>query len=589
MLYIFTTLLLLLTVQTGACSDMVITSTARLDEVSVDTVQSGVNEFHLISIDGFTMPLDTPWKAGFPSVPYSISTFLLPNGMQVDSVARTAETWDTLPGKYCLYPAQSGFLTDSVFASPDYSTYHSIQPYPAQPVTVSRQGSAMGYSVVSLCCSPVRYIPADSSVLILTSAAFSVVTAPSEFQQTVPERETAFSAAVRNRGIHSLVSNPSGISLYPQIRQLSPAGRSGALNITMSPSLQGDAVDMVIVTSSELLPEFEEFADYRTSQGIVTVVRSVEWVDQFYSGCDTQERIRNFIRDAHLKWGIQAVILGGDDGVVPARQSNGWDYTPGPFPTYLLPSDDYYADIDGSWSYDGTNWRPESVDSFLDLCVGRWPCNTPENTALLFNKILLPEVFPENFARKLLVIGSNNPAGTGASDMISLVSQLESSQAVPEHLDPPETLFFPHSLPGGDLCRNTALAEFDQGYNVIFHADHSEIHKLATARNGTLGQYMWDSDFSTMNNFNEPSILWTLGCETGHFGGACCYSEAGLLTSPSSGLIASISNARGGVHAQKVSAYAFADALYLSLPYWVLLHLPSALLFRARSPTSLQA
>ncbi|MCD6588353.1 MAG: hypothetical protein J7K88_07365, partial [Candidatus Fermentibacteraceae bacterium] len=42
----------------------------------------------------------------------------------------------------------------------------------------------------------------------------------------------------------------------------------------------------------------------------------------------------------------------------------------------------------------------------------------------------------------------------------------------------------------------------------------------------------------------------------------CCYSEAGLLTSPSSGLIASISNARGGVHAQKVSAYAFADALY---------------------------
>ncbi|MCK5842649.1 MAG: fibronectin type III domain-containing protein, partial [Candidatus Sabulitectum sp.] len=115
---------------------------------------------------------------------------------------------------------------------------------------------------------------------------------------------------------------------------------------------------------------------------------------------------------------------------------------------------------------------------------------------------------------------------------------------------------------GGDLCRSNALEEFDQGYNLIIHADHSEVHKLATAGNGTLGQYMWDSDFSTMNNSGKPSILWTLGCETGHFDGAFSFAEAGLLASQNTGLVAVMANARGGLHAQKVTVYAFCDALF---------------------------
>jgi hypothetical protein len=565
MVYFFSTVLLLVTAGTEFSRSIAAICTADPVDVSVDTMCVQGVQYNLISIDGFDMPMNTSETAGFPSLPYSVHTFLLPEGSQIDSLVVVSETWDTLPGKYCLLPAQSGFFTDTVFVQTDFSVSGSTQHFPDWAVTVSRQGSAMGYSVASLSCSPLRYIPKDSTVLILTSATYDVRTVPAEYEQLTPERETAFGAAVRNSGVLSLVSNPSEISSYRKVYQTDYFGRTAALSITESPSSQGDGVDMVIVTGDGLARVFEEFADYRTCQGIITVVRTVQWIDQFYSGCDTQERIRNFIRDAYIKWGVQAVILGGDDGVVPVRESNGWNYMPGPFPTSLLPSDDYYADIDGNWSYDGTNWRPQSVNSFLDLCVGRWPCNTPEDVTTMFNKIKLyeqPDDFPDNFARKLLVIGSNNPAGTGAFDMDSLVSQLRDSHAVPEHLDPPATLYFPHSLPGGDLSRNTALVEFNLGYNLILHSDHSEIHKLATAGNGTLGQYMWDSDFSTMSNTNMPSILWTLGCDTGHFDGAYCYSEAGLLTSANSGLVASMSNSRGGMHAQKVTAYAFCDALY---------------------------
>jgi hypothetical protein len=230
-----------------------------------------------------------------------------------------------------------------------------------------------------------------------------------------------------------------------------------------------------------------------------------------------------------------------------------------------MPSDDYYVDIDGDWSYDRTMWSTELSENYLDLCAGRWPVNNSDDVDLIFTKLQLyeqPENVPKDFARKLLLISVNDVAGNGADDMIYLTTQLENSAAIPEYLDEPTALYFPYSLPGGNLCRSTALNEFNQGYNLIIHADHAEIHKLATAGKSTLGQFMWDSDFATMTNFNEPSILWTLGCSPGHFDGAKCFAECGLLTSPSSGLAAVISNSRYGLFNQYVTYYAFCDALF---------------------------
>lgn len=53
---------------------------------------------------------------------------------------------------------------------------------------------------------------------------------------------------------------------------------------------------------------------------MVTVVRTVEWIGERYSGCDTPERIRNFLRDAHQRWGVEFVLLGGNAETVPCRQ-----------------------------------------------------------------------------------------------------------------------------------------------------------------------------------------------------------------------------------------------------------------------------
>ncbi len=537
---------------------------ARPGSVEIAAVTIGNGEFHSTGIPGFQSSSHGIIPPGAPALPHMSRSFLLPPGTEVDSVIINSETWARIPGIFALQPRQFDTFDENSFTPPDPAAYSGTEPFPSEPAAVFRQGAAMGCRVVTLVGYPLRYTPSSGELEILTSVSVSLSLSPSTDPVAAPLRESVFSSNLRLRGIESLVSNPGDIGLYsaPPVETFS--GETGPLAITEFPSPQGNCVDMVIVTSDGMAELFQQLADHRTQRGIVTTVRTVQWIDQHYGGSDTQERIRNFLQSAHQHWGIQAVLLGGDDGVVPARHTGGWEYIPVPYPAYQLPSDDYYGDLDGNWSYDGSVWRVISSPGFLDLCTGRWPVNNAPDFETMFEKLKLyedPPTPPEDFARRILLMGSDNPAGSGASDLMELAERLR-SHSVPLYLDDPVELYYPHSLPAGDLNRNNALAEFDQGYNLIIHAGHSEIHKLGTAGNGTLGQYMWDSDFSTMGNAGEPSMLWTLGCDAGHFDGAFSFAEAGLLTGEDTGLTAVISNARGGLHSQISTAYTFCDALF---------------------------
>ncbi len=538
---------------------------AEMSDITVDTLNVNGIDYHLLRAAGFTGWGDGVRAPGEPQLPSSSVTVLLPPDSRVDHLEITGEEWVTLPGLYLLFPRQRGLTDDTLFIPPDSAVYSMQTSFPASPLVVSRQGSALGYSVVTLTGTPLRCIPADGTVQVLTSMEVAIHTAPSDEQRLCPERETAWSSEVRDRGIMALVCNPGDIQLYSRPATASLSQRNSPLVITDSPSMMGDGVDLVIITGAELEEAFRQVADHRTRQGIVTTVRTVEWIEQHYSGCDLPEMIRNFLRDAHVEWGVQAVLLGGDDGVVPVRQCNGWVYYTYPYPTYQMPSDDYFADIDGDWTAQGGIWSTGYQTGYLDLCVGRWPVDDPGDVETMFRKLLLyeqPEDFPEGYGRSLLLMGSNDVCGSAADDMMELRALLDSSSAVPTFLDEPTELYFPHSLPAGDLCRINALLEFDRGYNLILHADHSETHKLATAGKNTLGQYMWDSDFATMENDGRPSILWTLGCGSGHFDGADCFVEAGLTTHTGTGLVAAIANARYGLFNQSQTYFVFCDALF---------------------------
>jgi len=568
----------------GASADIIFEPSCTREEVSIDTVDVEGTIYHIVSVTDFPLPMSGEYSEGLPSIPFTAQTFLLPPDIAIDTILITSASWDTLPGRYYLYPAQSGSMEDTTFALPDTEVYASEDPFPSQPVAVTRQGSAMGYSVVSFSGTPVRYIPSDSLLMVLTSVSLDIRTCRSEFERIAPVRETEWSASIRERGILSLVANPSAICLYQRPTILSHGERISPLNILDSPSLEGDGVDMLIITAGpngsvpDLTSAFKELADYRTAQGIITIIRTVDWIDNLYSGCDIQEKIRNFIRDAHEQWGVQAVLLGGDDWIVPVREFTGG----------YSPSDDYYSDIDGDWSsFSLINWLPPDDDHYVDLILGRWPVDNADDVELLLSKLKLyewPDVFPKNFARKMLFIGGSykDIDGYGAAYEEFLKEQLENmgiSGPAGNNLDEITELFFPQigyytpsgssPLPEPDpyhfesddpLNRNNALSELNSGYNLIIHMDHSGTHEIGAAQQA--GEYLYEFDFQSLSNTGEPSILWTAGCWPGHFEGADCYAEAGLLTSDETGLVAVIANARNGFWEDWKIYYPFIDALY---------------------------
>jgi len=181
--------------------------------------------------------------------------------------------------------------------------------------------------------------------------------------------------------LEKLVDNPTHISTYDNA-------------VT---SISKDTVDYVIITNEDLAGTsgdytFQDLIQSKLDKGLSAEIVTVEdiesnpdyWVNgdwgdnnpanPFYGNDissdpelfnDTQAKIRNFIRYAYTELGTEYVLLGGDadvavpgDNIIPLR---GLYATEEGLPLYMepldfeeddIPSDVYYACLDGNFNYD---------------------------------------------------------------------------------------------------------------------------------------------------------------------------------------------------------------------------------------------
>jgi len=111
---------------------------------------------------------------------------------------------------------------------------------------------------------------------------------------------------------------------------------------------------------------------------------SAGWIDATYPGVDTQERIREFIRDARDTWGAVWFLLGSDTQVIPARRAYAMTCEAGGHPDEdAIGCDLYYADLDGTWNADGDEIYGETEDA-VDL----YPDHRQQLAGLLFKVVL---------------------------------------------------------------------------------------------------------------------------------------------------------------------------------------------------------
>jgi hypothetical protein len=322
---------------------------------------------------------------GEPVVPFRTARILIPFGEEIEDIKVLPGEKKNL-GKILIEPGQDplpiSFSGNYTFTPLNETTYGSMEPYPKDVYSVVGVQEKQGYKILYINLYPIMYIPKTKDTYYFGSFDLEVKTSPALtldrglFRGSADERET----------IERIVDNPGEVATYSQ----------DIVTTGSSPLLDGN-YDYVIISSQSLKNapgpyNFAALVDLKKSKGIAATVVTVEEIYATYPGADDQEKIRNFIKDAYLNNGITYVLLGGDadggqkggdswDCIIPARGLWAWDYETSP---PKIPSDLYYACLDGNYDYNGNGVYGEpgdgpeggEVDLMAEVYVGRAPVDS---------------------------------------------------------------------------------------------------------------------------------------------------------------------------------------------------------------------
>jgi len=181
--------------------------------------------------------------------------------------------------------------------------------------------------------------------------------------------------------------------------------------------------DYVIITTNALVDAIasSDFLFWKTSLGYnnkTVLVTDSEIATQ--PGVDLAEKIRNFLREYYVSWGIEYVLLVGDYATVPMRLCYPHPYwhTYNPDDPYdpggATPTDYYYADLSLpdslSWDLDGDGYLGEYTQDMPDLLaevsVGRIPTNDTSRITYALNKLVAFEQDTSSWKNQVLHAGA---------------------------------------------------------------------------------------------------------------------------------------------------------------------------------------
>jgi len=276
---------------------------------------------------------------------------------------------------------------------------------PAEFFAYAGEREFRGHHLVEIVLYPIQYNSATGEVTGVSSYSISVT-----YSMPV-DTETSDNMALRAR---AAVFEPLARDITENYREanarflerLAPEGESpDGFELLGAPHIPGTLYDLsnpayAIITNSTLQSYAQTLADWKTKKGVPTAVYLVSWITSTYSGYDTQEKIRNFLRLDSSTPRFQYVLLMGDTGIIPEREcyvdDQDGDY---------VPCDYYYSDVvDGAigsaydWDTDNDHIWGELYDDNItwlpDNYVGRMAITTTTDANTIVNNILSYEKAP---------------------------------------------------------------------------------------------------------------------------------------------------------------------------------------------------
>lgn len=319
-----------------------------------------------------------------------------------------------------------------------------------------------GFSILSLNLYPVQF--QQKSGELVFSKQLNIDIQLKDFNREIPLRFTDDDKEL----VSKKVVNPKLINTYEEKEEFNGL-------------FSKEEYKYVVITGEKFTNiddefSFEYFIEYKNNKGVTATIVTVEdiinnpdysvdglWGDNnpdnpFYQTPiindkdifdDTQARIRNFIRYAHMNWGTDYILLAGDsdtnnpnDIIVPHRglfaDERGLPlHGTLAYETDDLPSDVYYACLDGNFNYDCDthfgeapkfNSLDDSIDEadlFAEVWVGRACVDSKEEVSNFVQKtVKYDQLFYDDYFSRILFLGEYlgqqffSPWGGGYKDLI---------------------------------------------------------------------------------------------------------------------------------------------------------------------------
>ena len=463
---------------------------------------------------------------GEPQLPWQSISLMLPPNTEATAIHVTLSDFSELEGQYNLMPAQKSrpISDDSpmVFEKNE-ALYRSDKAYPNKEFNTVSTQVLNGVSFAFGGFTPVKYKPASGQV---TYAQIVTVIVDYQASRADFSRKLWLRPETKN-SISRLAQNAEMLDSY--------ARRDGNL----------PEYEMLVITPQNYVESFTDYVALYAGRGIRVRVGALQDVYAASTGRDNKEKIRNYIINEYEKSGISMVLLGGDVDLVPHR--NLWCHAQEGYDDQV-PSDSYYACLDGTLNEDNDNkWGEIGEDDLLpELSIARLPFNNANQLETILSKTfsyLTSPVLGE-FHRPILA-GEHLGDGVYASqDLERLIGEVNfngyTTYGYPEDYD----FVRVYETPTHWWNPDELAAAINNGTQYVNHFGHANTSYVAGWSNWDITPSLFAGANGTDHNY---FIFKSQGCICGDFADDCILER---MVVNETGAVAAIGNSRYGWYNQ---------------------------------------
>lgn len=435
----------------------------------------------IVTLDG-----EESWATpGDPVVPVRDATLLLPQGMEITDVEVTFLGGGTLVASNVQLTALPAAMPMSQSANASVSIATAEVSFPGSEAVEFTNYSLSGYSLGQLRIFPVAYDALADTLTFFDAISVKVTLSASDESGEVGIRPSSED----REQVADLIDNPEALDLYY------PAEDS--VRATTS-------YDYLVVTNAALAGSFQPLVARKIEEGLTAAIFTTEYIVSHYTGTETgdlADRVRQFLKDAYTNWNTQWVLLGGDTEIIPMR---GVYASVGSYVDNALPTDMYYACLDGTWNGDGdTLWGEANdgtgggdIDLVAELYIGRAPVSNATEAGNFVTKTIAYATTTVTSEQTALWLGEQLDSSTQGS--YSGIPILEA--AMPDYWNVTEMYDSVATWTGSQV-----VAELNSSPVLVNHLGHA--NEIYNAR-------MINSDVAGLANVS-PYFMYSQGCYSG--------------------------------------------------------------------------